>query len=42
MSDKLVIDNSVVMAWCFEDESSPYADMILDQLRFSEAIVPSI
>lgn len=42
MSDVFVIDNSVVMAWCFEDEASKYADSILDSLKSSEAIVPSV
>lgn len=42
MSEKFVIDNSVVMAWCFEDEASLYADAVLDSLELSTAIVPSI
>ena len=37
-----VLDNSVVMSWCFEDESSEYADMVLESLETSEAAVPSI
>ena len=37
-----VIDNSVVMAWCFEDEASPYADFILDRLENATAIMPAI
>ena len=42
MSENFVIDNSVVMAWCFEDETSQYADTVLDKLEVSTAIVPSI
>ena len=42
MDKRFVIDNSVVMAWCFEDEISPYADSILDSLENTTAIVPSI
>ena len=42
MSENFVIDNSVVMAWCFEDETSQYADAILDRLEVSTAVVPSI
>ena len=42
MSENFVVDNSVVMAWCFEDETSQYADAILDKLEVSTAIVPSI
>lgn len=37
-----VIDNSVVMAWCFGDEDSAYADDVLDALEFREAIAPAI
>jgi predicted nucleic acid-binding protein len=42
MSDYFVIDNSVVMSWCFKDETSQYADAILDRLQESTAFVPSI
>ena len=42
MSDDFVIDNSVVMAWCFKDETSQYADHILDRLEDSSGLVPSI
>lgn len=37
-----MLDNSVVMAWCFEDESNQYADKVLDSLQDVRAIVPSI
>jgi predicted nucleic acid-binding protein len=37
-----VVDNSVVMAWCFEDETSPYTERVLDQLRGTQALVPAI
>jgi predicted nucleic acid-binding protein len=30
------------MAWCFEDEASPYADHILAQFPTQEALVPSL
>ena len=42
MSQNFVIDNSVVMTWCFKDETSQYSDSILDKLEISTAIVPSI
>lgn len=42
MGSDFIIDNSVVMAWCFEDETSPYADHILDQLDLCTGFVPSI
>ena len=38
----LVVDCSVTMAWCFEDESNPYADAILRALDDADALVPSI
>lgn len=42
MSDYFVIDNSVVMTWCFKDEISHYDDAILDRLEVSIAVVPPI
>ncbi len=42
MSNDFVIDNSVVMTWCFKDETSQYADVILDILEVSAGIVTSI
>lgn len=42
MDDRFVVDNSVVMAWCFEDGASAYADTILDRLNEGEALVPAI
>lgn len=38
----LVLDCSVVLAWCFEDESSRYADRVLAHLETGEAHVPTI
>ena len=37
-----VVDNSVVMSWCFKDETNQYADAVLDKLSETTAIVPSI
>lgn len=37
-----VIDNSVVMSWCFNDECDDYSDSVLESLEVSEAIVPAI
>lgn len=39
---RFVVDNSVVMAWCFEDEISQYADNVLESLESAEAVVPAI
>ena len=37
-----VLDCSVTMAWCFEDECDQYADAVLGALGKTEAIVPSV
>ncbi len=42
MGDDFVIDNSVVMTWCFKDENSHYSDIILNKLEDASAYVPSI
>ncbi len=39
---RFVVDNSVIMAWCFEDEGSEYADAVLARLEDGEAVVPAI
>lgn len=39
---RFVLDCSVTMAWCFEDETHPFADAVLDRLAGAEAVVPSI
>ena len=42
MADPFVIDNSVVMTWCFEDEISAYGDSILNRLSKATAVVPAV
>lgn len=42
MVEHFVIDNSVVMSWCFKDETNNYADTVLDRLTEAVAVVPSI
>ena len=37
----LVLDASVTLAWCLDDETSAYADTVLDGLARSEATVAS-
>jgi predicted nucleic acid-binding protein len=37
-----VVDASVTMAWCFEDEKTEYTENILDRLGQDEAFVPMI
>lgn len=42
MDNFIVVDTSVVMSWCFEDETNPYADAVLDHLSTATAIVPAV
>ena len=42
MMNSFVVDNSVVMSWCFKDETNKYADAVLEKLAESTAIVPPI
>jgi len=42
MGESFVVDNSIVMSWCFQDESCPYADRVLESLSDATALVPSI
>lgn len=37
-----VVDTSVTMAWCFEDEATSSTDELLDRLRDEEAHVPEV
>ena len=42
-SDRLVLDASVTISWCFEDEASPYTEGVLKQMaEGAEAVVPSL
>ena len=38
----MILDNSVSMAWCFEDEESPYSEAALESLSAGQAHVPAI
>jgi len=40
--DGFVLDCSVTMAWCFDDEATPYTDGVRDILADMRAVVPSI
>lgn len=40
--NRFILDNSVVMAWYFEDEANDFTAAVLRQLVESEALVPSI
>ena len=40
--EDFVLDNSICMAWSFEDETSTYADAVLDRLAKACAVVPAL
>ena len=37
-----VLDASIAVAWCFEDEADPAADALLDSLKARGAVVPAL
>ncbi len=42
-SDRLVLDASIAVSWCFEDEQTSYTERMLDRLAGgAEAVVPSL
>lgn len=40
MRASFVVDSSVAMAWCFQDEGTPITDRLLDRMRTEAAAVP--
>ena len=42
MENSFVIDNSVVMSWCFKDQVNPFADSMLERLTEAVAYVPAV
>jgi len=42
MAKHFVLDNSIVMSWCFKDETNDYAEIVLSRLTKATAVVPSI
>jgi len=42
MVEHFVVDNSVVMSWCFKEETNNYANIVLNRLTEAAAVVPSI
>ncbi|MCS7221251.1 MAG: type II toxin-antitoxin system VapC family toxin [Anaerolineae bacterium] len=39
---RFVLDASIALAWCFEDEPSAYAERVLERLGEGEAYVPAL
>jgi len=42
MENSFVVDNSVIMSWCFKDQANAYADSVLEKLAGATAYVPSV
>lgn len=42
VTERLVLDGSLTLAWYFSDEADPYADAVARGLAMREAIVPSL
>jgi predicted nucleic acid-binding protein len=38
----VVIDSSIALSWCFEDEASPETDSLFERVRDEGAIVPGL
>jgi predicted nucleic acid-binding protein len=38
----VVIDSSIALTWCFEDEASPETDALFERVRDGGAIVPGL
>ena len=38
----IVLDSSVALSWCFEDEASPEMDAIYDRIRDDGGVVPTL
>jgi predicted nucleic acid-binding protein len=41
MVDRIVLDGSVALAWCFQDEQNQYADAVAARFPNLEVVVPS-
>lgn len=42
VTERLVLDGSLTLAWYFSDEADPYADAVAQGLATREAVVPSL
>jgi len=42
MAERFVLDNSIVMSWCFEDENHAMSERALERLQDGIALVPAI
>ncbi|OZG31525.1 type II toxin-antitoxin system VapC family toxin [Rickettsia endosymbiont of Culicoides newsteadi] len=42
MTKSFILDCSVTMSWCFEDEFDSYSEIVLNSLTQSKALVPPL
>ncbi len=42
VAEPFVVDASITLSWCFEDESSPAADDVLARLETGRAVAPCV
>ena len=42
MTKSFILDCSISMSWCFEDEFDEYAQKVLNSLKLNTALVPSL
>jgi len=42
MMSSFILDASLTMSWCFQDEVNSYADEVLNSLAHNRAVVPEI
>lgn len=42
MKNTFVLDCSVTLSWCFQDETTQYTDEVLESLEKSNALVPQL
>jgi len=42
MKAGMVLDSSIALSWCFEDEASPSTDALLDRLRDEGGLAPGL
>jgi predicted nucleic acid-binding protein len=42
MAGEFILDNSIVMAWCFRDQTNVLTEAVLRRLEISEAYVPAV
>lgn len=42
MNKRFILDCSIAIAWCFEDETTAYTELVLSSLEKATAIVPKL